>query len=362
MIVRSAPGKLFVAGEYAVVEPGFPAVIVAVDRLLTVAVSDATGATILSSDLYGGIAVRCERIGRRLTVTSGSEPRIFDHILSAINVVEQYAHEWRIPVRPFRLRAEGQFTQCGSKLGLGSSAAVIVATIDAMTSFYGLEPSRMDRYRLAMLALLAISPRASGGDIAASTWGGWIAYRSPVRERITTLTGEKGITAALCAEWPGLAIEELPTPPRPQLLVGWTGAPSATDSLVAGLDHRIGALDGYYSQFLADSAACVERLVTAVRAQNVAAICHEIRCARGILAKLDQCVHLGIMTPLLTALCTAADEIGAAAKPSGAGGGDCGIAMAYRADDAARLISRWAECGIHTLPVKVHERNNDAIL
>ena len=32
----SAPGKLYVAGEYAVVEPGHPAILVAVDRFLTV--------------------------------------------------------------------------------------------------------------------------------------------------------------------------------------------------------------------------------------------------------------------------------------------------------------------------------------
>ena len=32
MIETRAPGKLFIAGEYAVVEPGEPSVLVAVDR------------------------------------------------------------------------------------------------------------------------------------------------------------------------------------------------------------------------------------------------------------------------------------------------------------------------------------------
>ena len=36
MIRAKAPGKLYIAGEYAVVEPGQPAVLVAVDRYLTV--------------------------------------------------------------------------------------------------------------------------------------------------------------------------------------------------------------------------------------------------------------------------------------------------------------------------------------
>src|SRR5699024_8772835 len=37
----AAPGKLYVAGEYAVVTPGQPAILIAVDRYVTVTVTDA---------------------------------------------------------------------------------------------------------------------------------------------------------------------------------------------------------------------------------------------------------------------------------------------------------------------------------
>lgn len=36
MIIAKVPGKLFIAGEYAVTEPGFPAILVAVDQFITV--------------------------------------------------------------------------------------------------------------------------------------------------------------------------------------------------------------------------------------------------------------------------------------------------------------------------------------
>ena len=42
-VTRSAPGKLYIAGEYAVVEPGHPAVLVAVDHFITVRASPAEG-------------------------------------------------------------------------------------------------------------------------------------------------------------------------------------------------------------------------------------------------------------------------------------------------------------------------------
>ena len=40
MIETRAPGKLFIAGEYAVVEPGQPAVLIAVDRCITVQLTE----------------------------------------------------------------------------------------------------------------------------------------------------------------------------------------------------------------------------------------------------------------------------------------------------------------------------------
>jgi phosphomevalonate kinase len=42
----------------------------------------------------------------------------------------------------------------------------------------------MERFRLALLATIHVAPKASGGDLAASTFGGWIAYTAPDRARL----------------------------------------------------------------------------------------------------------------------------------------------------------------------------------
>ena len=55
MISASAPGKLYIAGEYAVVEPGHPAILVAVDRFVTVSVSPATRQPTPGHDVGGRI-------------------------------------------------------------------------------------------------------------------------------------------------------------------------------------------------------------------------------------------------------------------------------------------------------------------
>jgi phosphomevalonate kinase len=80
------------------------------------------------------------------------------------------------------------------------------------------------------------------------------------------------------------------------------------------------------------------------------------------LARLDDAVGLGIFTPELTALCEIAEAVGGAAKPSGAGGGDCGIALldAQASDAIAHLRQRWATAGVRHLPIRpTMERNEE---
>ncbi|MFD6107667.1 phosphomevalonate kinase, partial [Nocardia salmonicida] len=87
----------------------------------------------------------------------------------------------------------------------------------------------------------------------------------------------------------------------------------------------------------------------------------EIDSARTLLADLDAMSDLGIMTPRLQALCDAGAAVGAAAKPSGAGGGDCGIALIERTRPAAiaELTGRWITAGIRPLPLRTHPVEGD---
>lgn len=59
MIEVSAPGKLYIAGEYAVVEPGHPAIIVAIDQFISVSIGPAKKAEVfnlrnIATFLYDG--------------------------------------------------------------------------------------------------------------------------------------------------------------------------------------------------------------------------------------------------------------------------------------------------------------------
>ncbi|MFI8973910.1 phosphomevalonate kinase [Nocardia asteroides] len=395
MISCRAPGKLFIAGEYAVVEPGHRAVLTAVDRYATATVTEPPGAApdadmaaVLRSDLNGGVALSCHRDGDRLTpVTPDSVvPAAFSYVFAAASVLDRLRAERGIAARPYELAVSADLGDPdGRKYGLGSSAAVTVATVAALGRFHRLELTAMDRYRLAMLATIAVNPRASGGDVAAATWGGWLAYASPDRAAAAALAAHEGIDAALRAPWPGLSVRPLRTPTRLALHVGWTGNPASTpdlvaaatadlsadtaDPAVAGADYAAAtagdvrvattgadAARDRRAAFNARSNDCVGRLLLALDADDPVAVRTEINRARDLLVDLDDNTGLGIMTPRLRELCAAGTAVGAAAKPSGAGGGDCGIALIERDRPAAiaELTGRWVAAGIRPLPLRIH--------
>ncbi|MFD8572205.1 phosphomevalonate kinase [Streptomyces sp. NPDC059639] len=333
--VRRAPGKLFVVGEYAVVEPGTPSILVAVDREITVTVSEAAGGdTVISSDL-------------------GPRTRSA-HVVAAVETVGRLLAERGLPVPALDVSVSSRLHENGRKFGLGSSGAVTVASVAAVAAFCGLDLSHDQVFRLALLATARIDPKGSGGDLAASTWGGWIEYRAPDRAFVLELSCDHGVEEALRAPWPGFEVRRLPPPRGLALQVGWTGRPASTTSHVSALHRRTWWGSAAHRTFVETSTDIVRVAADALESGDGTGLLRQIRRARHELARLDEEAGLGIFTPELTALCDAAESVGGAAKPSGAGGGDCGIALldADASPDIAHVRERWAAAGVRPLPIR----------
>ncbi|PJE95976.1 phosphomevalonate kinase [Streptomyces carminius] len=365
-ITRQAPGKLFVVGEYAVLEPGHPAILVAVDRHVSVTVSAADGAeVVIESDLCPGEARLRRGDGGLAGIGAGDGERAPDrlgHAVSAIDVVDGLLAGRGRHAPPIRVSITSRLHRDGTKFGLGSSGAVTVATVTAVAAYYGMELSPEARFRLALLATARRDPRSSGGDLAASVWGGWIAYRAPDRAAVLAMARREGIERTLRAPWPGFALRRLPPPRGLALEVGWTGEPASTSSLAGRLETGEWWGSAAHRDFLERSDACVHASVRALERGDDDELLHRIRGARRMLADLDDAVRLGLFTTRLTALCDAAEAVGGAAKPSGAGGGDCGIAFldAAAAERAPRLRKRWAAAGVLPMPIHIQQTTGSA--
>ncbi|MEV6752856.1 phosphomevalonate kinase [Streptomyces sp. NPDC051214] len=362
-ISRHAPGKLFIAGEYAVLEPGRPAILVAVDRQVSVTVSEGEGAdVVIDSDLCPAETQLGRGTGGLAGLGADDERQAADslaHVVSAIDVVDALLAERGLSAPALHLSIRSGLHHDGTKIGLGSSGAVTVAAVDAVAAYCGMELSPDARFRLALLATARHAPRSSGGDLAASVWGGWIAYRAPDRAAVLEMARREGIEGSLRAPWPGFGLCRLPPPRGLALEVGWTGRPAST----ASLSGRLRALDWHGSSshrhFLARSGACVEASIRALRQGDDGELSRQVREARRVLAELDEEIGLGIFTAELTALCDAAEAVGGAAKPSGAGGGDCGIALldATAQTEISQLRDGWAAAGVLPMPIQVQPTN-----
>lgn len=344
MIRARAPGKLYVAGEYAVLEPGEPAVLVAVDRFVSVTLSPGGDRLISGSTGHDPLPFTRDRDG----VPEQSERG--GYALAALRAVEQLRAEWGIPPRPVDIRIASELdAEDGVKYGLGSSAAVTAAVQSAALRLYGLEVSREQRFRLALIATLERAPLASGGDVAASIYGGWIRYDSPDRARVHECRQLNGVRAALDDPgWDRSGVTPLPSPPHLALLVGWTGNPADSTELVQKVLANRPA--GTWSPFLRESRTLVESLTASLGGAEPP---EEVAALRDLLNRLARQTGVALETEGLRDLCDVARTHGATAKLSGAGGGDCGIALHGRGADPSTIVRGWQSAGITPLHLDV---------
>ena len=175
--------------------------------------------------------------------------------------------------------------------------------------------------------------------------------------------------------WPGLILERIDAAALPlQVRVGWTGEPADTPSLVGKVRRTARIPDA----LLERSDALVRDFVTLLRTGNDAAaaapagtapdagtgaggvvpevdvaLARIVPAARALLAELAELRGTVIETPELTALCEAARAAGWNGKSSGAGGGDCGIALAAAGRDPEELSAAWRREGIRPLDLAV---------
>ena len=113
-----------------------------------------------------------------------------------------------------------------------------------------------------------------------------------------------------------------------------------------------------YEDFCVQSEKCVQKIANALENGRIDALLSGFARNRALLKDLGEITGTLIETPKLTRLIEVANGAGLPSKTSGAGGGDCGIAIARAEDfDAvfARIEEEWQNSGIEALNLKVAE-------
>ncbi len=262
-VVASAPGKVLLAGEYAVLD-GESAICVAVNRRATATVGDSPDG-------------RCRVATPGREFSNGEKFHIVDAVCGS---------------RP-ELTIEmdtREFAEDGQKLGIGSSAALTAALVAALGG---------DVYHEALAAHRRLQGgKGSGVDVATSVHGGLIEYR--MRE-----------AAVKQLEWPdGLALRFI-----------WSGVAASTTDRLARLAASSGGASR--SALMLTAADMAEAWRSGDAARVLAAYVPYI----GTLRQFSVDHELGIFDAGHEELTDAASRAGLVYKPAGAGGGDIGTLL-----------------------------------
>lgn len=351
-----APGKLYIAGEYAVVEPGHPAVIVAVDRFIDVSLSPSEKpyGTIYSSQLSSE-TLCWERTGGNIELEKPNSKA--DILIKTIGVTEHYLNEQAVDLPYYDLTVTSSLdSKDGRKYGLGSSGAVTVAAIRAILESAGIALSNEHIFKLAAVTHMCLHSRGSFGDLAAATYTGWLAYASMDKKWLENQLESQTLTSVLESQWPHLRIEQLPSPHRLELLIGWTGIPASTESYVSSVQTDQSEIT--YQDFITQSKECVEDLISGLKMDDPLQIAKAIRLNRQLLLEMSKAKNIVLETPLLKALTFIAEKYDAASKTSGAGGGDCGIAFIDSPVQKEQISLEWRANKIEPLALNVYDKSN----
>lgn len=350
------PGKLLIAGDYAVLEPNQKAVVVAIDRYITANIEASDEFQIMLPQI--GINHATWEVNGSHVQFNLSDSRL-DFIQNAMEIAFQYLQEKEILLKPFHLAIKSNLDDAntGRKYGLGSSAAVVVAVISAILTVSGAEifqPSLEEIFKLSAIAHLLTQKNGSGIDIAASTFGGWLAYSSYQPEWVLNeLNHSEKISKLVHQPWPNLAIESLIPPKSLSLCVGWTGEPAKTGPMIKNVE-KIKTHNGY-REFLNESKQAVDQLINSFKNNDCQNAILSLTKNREALKLLMKEANLSIETPTLKKLADVAETYGSG-KSSGAGGGDCGIAFTDKEKKKKELILAWEKTGIIPLKLDVSKK------
>lgn len=454
-----APGKLYIAGEYAVVD-GCAAIVAAVNRYVKVTVDDdnllirdSHGKTYNSCDFnknesektnlkkldlptfYGKITSEsknykslywkrgifgrefildekdaedinmsakdstdaCDLPAEKSPATSDEQnqdsqikklKKIYSYVFSAMQIVDDFARETKevknvlldegnpaINLYNLQIESDLDDKKTGKKYGLGSSAAVTVAAVRALCKWYGLTLTTPELCKLAIIASSLVKKSGSGGDVAASTYGGWVMYRAYNREWLEAEiemieSGDSSLHKLLRKKWPRFEVKRLKVGAGLRLLVGWTGSPASSAELVGSVKAGVKAGDltahnpaktssktyaKTYEDFCVQSEKCVQKIANALENGRIDALLSGFARNRALLKDLGEITGTLIETPKLTRLIEVANGAGLPAKTSGAGGGDCGIAIAsmYSEEQIKYVKEEWKDSEIKPLNLKI---------
>ena len=318
-------GKLYIAGEYSVLTPNQSAIIKNIDIFMQAEIKFSEKYSIYS-DMYD------------YSVTLEEDDGNYSLITETVKIINEYLQLKGVDIQPFDMKITGKMEKNGKKYGIGSSGSVTVLTVKAMAKLYSYDISSEELFKLSSYVLLKRGDNGSMGDIACISYENPVMYTSFDRNLINEKMKNSSLAEIMNLEW-GYKIEKIHCPEKYEFLVGWTGIPSISGKMIIEVKNSIN------KEFLEKSEEIVRNLKNGIEHGNKKIISEKVKEN----SKLLKMLHEKIYSRKLLELVESAEGLDICAKSSGAGGGDCGIAISFNKNDTEKLLERWESKGIELL-------------
>jgi mevalonate kinase len=317
-VTVSAPGKLMLFGEHAVLA-NKPSIVTAVDKRMyvTIEILNRPELQLHAREISGGRYVKSiKELGK------GEIPKGARFVEFAVrNIFEKFALAPLI--RGVKVTSRSEFS---SQVGFGSSAASTTCVIKGMSEMSGVKLKKRQIFELGYETVLNVQKAGSGFDIACAVYGG-VLYFVGKGEVIKPLT-----------------VHDLP------LLVAYSGKKADTVGLLGKVEEAFSSRKPQLNKIYNKIGQLAERAKEKLERKNWPAL--------GKLMSRNQeyLRELGVSTEKLDMMIESAMRAGAyGAKLSGAGGGDCMIAIVP--EDKQRVVEKViAKSGGEIILVKANEK------
>jgi len=339
IVTASAPGKLVVSGEYAVLV-GAPALVLALDRRVVVRIARGERDWRFTSHGYTGSARHplSDLLGAR-EISPDDPAYMIQQVLRAM--VASGAHCDRETAVDVEIDSRAGF-EAGAKLGIGTSAAVCVASTAACCAYLGVDA---DVLALALAAHTAAQAgRGSGLDVAAAHRGGLIRYARAKAQSERDAKGEPSARPTIdSVEWPASV----------HRLAIWTRESASTVDYIDRFDRWRRERRRPSLEALVEAAEA-----TAHALSDGASFMRELRAFAARLGELDRDSGLGVLSHAHRRLAELAGDA-VVYKPCGAGGGDLGLACSQDLAALAAFGAAAADRGYSPLSLELPQHGVD---
>ena len=202
-----AYGKLYLAGEYAILEDYASALITSVPKKITVFVEESDKTTIFDTI-------------NKTSVGLFEENSNFTLVQQFIQFLTEYTNS----SKTFALTIFNELHSDDKKYGLGSSGAVLVAIARAILSFENITYNDLTIFKLVALFNIKHNLSGSMGDVAASINDGITFYQKFSAEFVNEMIRQdKTVKEIINTNWDGLLIEKIHPKADLSILARWTG-------------------------------------------------------------------------------------------------------------------------------------------